>query len=135
MAGGVLAACAGIGHTVTAAVMRRNVWTEIVDRGFAGTISIEPSAEQLAAAEAFWFSPGSFGVPLTLLGSFVVWSVRRGRHVPGFVGWGLVAWALLVAVLGGFDVGSALLMLTGVLIGVGGLRRRTSPARVGTDPN
>lgn len=126
MAGGILAVCAGIGHSVTAAMMRRNEWTQIVDRGFAGSISLAPSAEQLAAAEAFWFSPGSFGVPLTLLGSLVVWSVRRGLRTPALVGWGLAAWALLLAVLGGFDVGSGLLILTGVLIGVGGIRRRTT---------
>lgn len=125
IAGGILAICAGIGHTITAAVMRRDVWAHIVDRGFAGTISLEPSAEQLAATEAFWFSPGSFGVPLTLLGFLVVWSVRQGHRVPGLVGWGLVAWALLVAALGGLDVGSALLTCTGVLIGVGGIRPRT----------
>ncbi|WP_369132554.1 DUF6463 family protein [Modestobacter sp. I12A-02662] len=122
MAGGLLAVGGGAGHTMISAAMRRNVWDQIVADGVVGAISLEPTPDQLAAAEAFWFSPGSFGVPLTLLGSLVVWSTRQGHRVPGSVGWGLAAWAAIIGVLGRFDAGSGLLLLTGALIGVGGRR-------------
>jgi Family of unknown function (DUF6463) len=128
MAGGVLAMCGGAGHTAIAALMRRDVWTQIGNDGFVGTISLEPTPDQLASAEAFWFSPGSFGVPLLVLGSLVVWSTRQGHRVPAPVGWGIAAWAATIGVLGGFDVGSGLLVLSGALIGVGGRRpRRPAP--------
>lgn len=43
---------------------------------------------------AFWSSYGSFGLPLLLLGAFVVHQARRGVPSPRFVGWGVGLWAL-----------------------------------------
>ncbi|MEU4443255.1 DUF6463 family protein [Actinosynnema sp. NPDC050801] len=120
--GGLLAACGGFFHTVTAAVVRREVWARIVDDGFPHTVTSDPSPDRLAVAEAFWFGPGSFGVPLLLLGALVTWLVRRGAHVPGWLGWGVGAWAVLLGLLGGFDTGTITLLLIGVLLVVGALR-------------
>jgi hypothetical protein len=99
--------------------MRRDVWAQVVDEGFFGTVSLQPSADRLAVAEAFWFSPGSFGVPLLLLGCLVIRSTRRGERVPGWLGGGVAAWAVLIGLLGGFDTGSLALLLVGALLGVG----------------
>lgn len=107
---------------VTAALMRRDAWSRIVDDGFFRTVSLDPPADRIAVSEAFWFSPGSFGVPLALLGSLVTWSAWRGHPVPGAIGWGLVAWAVLLGLLTGVDAGGVALLLIGVLIGVGGRR-------------
>ncbi len=117
--GGALAVCGGAFHTATAALMRRDVWAQVVDEGFFGTVSLQPSADRLAVAEAFWFSPGSFGVPLLLLGCLVIRSTRRGERVPGWLGGGVAAWALLIGLLGGFDAGALALLLVGALLGVG----------------
>lgn len=122
--GGVLAVVGGAGHTVTAALYRRDVWSQIIDDGLIKAISLHPSADELPAAEAFWFSLGSFGVPLLLLGSVVTWLSRQGRRVPGWVGLGIAGWALLLVPLGGFDLGSTLILLMGVLIAAGARQNR-----------
>lgn len=124
LAGGILAVCGGLCHVVIAATMRRDVWSQVADEGFVKTVSLEPAPDRVAVAEAFWFSPGSFGVPLLLLGSLVVWLARRDQRVPGWVGWGVVAWAVLIGLLSGFDAGTWAIMLIGVLLGVGGRRVR-----------
>ncbi len=116
-------------HTVSAALMRREVWVQIVDEGFFNTVSLYPSADRLAVAEAFWFSPGSFGVPLLLLGSLVVWTTRRGERVPGWLGCGVAGWAVLIGLLGGFDTGTMILLLIGVLLVVGAWNARRGPDR------
>ncbi|WP_409493636.1 DUF6463 family protein [Amycolatopsis sp. cmx-11-12] len=117
--GGLLAVCGGLFHTVVAASMRHEVWARILDEGFFGTVSLDPSPDRLAMAEAFWFSPGSFGVPLLLLGCLVVRLTRRGERVPGWLGWGIALWAVLIGLLGGFDAGTLILLLIGVLLVVG----------------
>ncbi len=113
--GGILALGGGLFHTVVAATMRQDVWARIFDEGFFNTVTLDPSPDRLPMAEAFWLSPGSFGVPLLLLGAFVVRSTRRGERVPGWLGSGVVAWAVLLGLLGGFDGGTIALLLIGAL--------------------
>jgi uncharacterized protein DUF6463 len=127
--GGLCAVCGGLLHTVTAAVLRRDVWAQIVDEGFFNTVTLDPSPDRLAVAEAFWFSPGSFGVPLLLLGSLVTWQTRRGERVPGWLGWGVGGWAVLLGLLGGFDTGTFALLLIGALLVAGAwtARRASRP--------
>jgi hypothetical protein len=117
--GGLLAVCGGVFHTVVSALMRRDVWSQMIDDGFFNTVTLEPSADRLAAAEAFWFSVGSFGVPLLLLGSLVTWLLRRGVPVPGWLGSGLAAWAVLIGLVSGFDGGTLVLLTIGVLLTAG----------------
>jgi Family of unknown function (DUF6463) len=124
LAGGLLAVFGGTLHVVAAALMRSDVWDRIFDEGFVNTVSLDPSAEELPIAEAFWFSPGSFGVPLLLLGCLVTWLARRGQRVPGWLGGGVVAWAVLIGLLGGFDEGTILILLVGVLLVAGDRRAR-----------
>ena len=127
--GGLLALCGGLFHTVAAVSMRQEAWAQIVDEGFFNTVSLEPSADRLAVAEAFWFSLGSFGVPLLLLGSLVTWLTRRGVRVPGWLGWGVAGWASLIGLVGGFDAGTFILLSIGVLLVVGAWTARRAPSR------
>jgi Family of unknown function (DUF6463) len=126
MSGGLLAVFGGILHLVASALMRRDVWDQIVDEGFVNTVTLDPSADRLAVAEAFWFSPGSFGVPLLLLGCLVTWLARRDQRVPGWLGSGVVAWALLIGLLGGFDAGTMIILLIGVLLVAGDRQARAN---------
>ena len=127
--GGILAVCGGTLHTVNAVLQRHEAWAQIAGEGFFNTVSLEPSPDRLAVAEAYWFSLGSFGVPLLLLGSLVTWQARRGGRVPWWVGAGIVAWAVLIGVLGGFDgTGTYTLLAIGVLLAVGA-RYPRRPAR------
>jgi hypothetical protein len=128
--GGLLAACGGLFHTVVAALERSEVWAQIVDEGFFNTVTSDPAADRIAVAEAYWYSVGSFGVPLLLLGALATWLTRHGVRVPGWVGCGVAAWAVLIGLLGGFDsTGTLTLLSIGVLLALGGWRARRAPAR------
>lgn len=48
---------------------------------------------------AYWFSFGSFGPPLLAIGLTVLWMHRRGIVPPAFLGWTLLAWMLVNAVI------------------------------------
>lgn len=113
--GGILALGGGLFHTVVAATMRQEVWARIFDEGFFNTVTLDPSPDRLPMAEAFWLSPGSFGVPLLLLGGLVLRQTRHGGRVPGWLGSGVVAWAVLLGMLGGFDGGTIILLVIGAL--------------------
>jgi len=128
MCGGLLAVAGGVVHVGAAVLMRRDVWSQIVDEGFVNTVTLDPPADRVAVAEAFWFSPGSFGVPLLLLGALVTWQARRGQRVPGALGWGVVAWAVLLGVLSGFDAGTMTILLIGVLLVAGDRHARAGDA-------
>lgn len=57
----------------------------------------------------FWGLVGSFAAVLLLLGLVIVHCARRGFTLPGYVGWGLLAWTAL---------GTALLEPSGYPVGV-----------------
>lgn len=72
----------------------------------------------------FWALPGSFVVPLVLLGLLTVRLGRRGERVPAYVGWGLGGWAAACALLigpSGFLLG---LIPAGLLVAEDLLARR-----------
>jgi hypothetical protein len=127
--GGLLAMCGGLFHTVVAVSMRQEVWAQIVDEGILNTVTLAPSADRLAVAEAYWFTLGSFGVPLLLLGSLVTWLTRRGVRVPGWLGGGIALWAVMIGLVSGFDSGTFTLLSIGVLLAVGSWTARRAPVR------
>ncbi|THV41184.1 hypothetical protein [Glycomyces buryatensis] len=58
-----------------------------------GLIGAEPTVA------AFWFSIGSFGMPLIVVGATVLWMDRRGIVPPVFIAWTLGGWSLVSAAL------------------------------------
>ncbi|MBU7598556.1 hypothetical protein JGS22_013265 [Streptomyces sp. P38-E01] len=73
--------------------MREGLADGLREGGWNG-FTLEPSTTlaEFRRSEAFWGTFGSFGAPMLVFGSHVVWSARRGRRVPGWLGWALVAW-------------------------------------------
>ncbi len=81
------------------------------------------SAESLAA---FWAQPGGFSVVMVLLGLMVLRAARRGERVPGYVGWGLLAWVGLCVVLVGPASGFTLVLVPPVLLVAADVRARAA---------
>lgn len=97
LAGG-LAMGAGVVHLVLAPRMRRRAWRRILHKPW-DAISLRPRGEEVAAAEAFWFAPGSFAGPLFGVGLSAVTLANRGQSLPAPVGYVMTGWALATAVL------------------------------------
>ncbi|WP_223167902.1 DUF6463 family protein [Nonomuraea sp. SYSU D8015] len=57
------------------------------------------TVESLQNEVTFWAGPGSFGVPLILLGCLTWHLAGRGVAVPAGIGWGLATWCALGGVL------------------------------------
>ncbi|WP_394827741.1 DUF6463 family protein [Pendulispora albinea] len=58
--------------------------------------------------EGFWALPGGFTATLVLLGLVAIRMAKAGFSLPGYVGWGLGAWAALCSVIcepSGFPLG------------------------------
>ncbi|SCL71189.1 hypothetical protein GA0070606_5643 [Micromonospora citrea] len=87
-----------------------------------------------ASLSVFWALPGSFVVPLVLLGLLVVRLGRRGERAPAYAGWALGGWAAGCALLigpSGFLLG---LVPAGLLIAEDLLARRRDAARDASTP-
>lgn len=71
------------------------------DAWFAGELWFPDGglAELGPAGGAFWLTPGSFGVPLALVGLLVMWLDRQGIAPPAFLAWTLGAWVTFSAVI------------------------------------
>ena len=105
----------GVVHLLVAPLDDQDVWSDIFSKGPWQTISLDVTPENLAYSEAFWVAPGSFGMPVLLLGAFVLWTAKRGVRVPAPFGWALTAWgAVLVALLPASP--AWVLLLAGVLL-------------------
>lgn len=84
----------GAGHLLLLTVMAREAVADWAENGLWAAV---PLADGAAASEeslenqlTFWAGPGSFAVPLVLLG-FLTWHLAgRGVAVPAGIGWGLV---------------------------------------------
>ncbi|WP_280243431.1 DUF6463 family protein [Nocardia abscessus] len=93
----------GTGHLLLLAL---GAWEEItgwVDRGIWAAVPLELSGaatvESLQNKLTFWAGPGSFAVPLMLLGLLIWHLADRGVAVPAWIGWGLAVWCLLGGIL------------------------------------
>ena len=117
-AGGWVAIAGSVIHLVLTPIARAGVWADIVSAGWWNTVTLRPSADQLRVAEAFWITPGSFAVPLLVLGILVVFSAREGHRVPGALGWILAVWGAVGASLMPLS-GAWLFIVVGVLFVVG----------------
>ncbi|MGW9346444.1 DUF6463 family protein [Nocardiopsis flavescens] len=94
----------GVGHLALLTLFSGADMAAWVGRGLWAAVPLElggaePSAAYLRNEVAFWAGPGSFAVPLALLGA-LVWNLAgRGVAVPAWVGWTLAAWCLAGGVL------------------------------------
>ena len=94
----------GAGHLVLATAIAADSVGGWADRGVWAAVPLlpeagEPTVETVRNSAAFWAGPGSFAVPLILLGALTWHLARRGVPVPAGIGWGLAAWCLLGGIL------------------------------------
>ncbi|GGN75967.1 hypothetical protein GCM10011610_20810 [Nocardia rhizosphaerihabitans] len=77
--------------------------------------------EDTPAANSFWANPAGFGWPLLLVGSLIVWMDRRGIVPPEFLGWAVLGWGVVCAVIveptpGPVVVIAAIVLLRGIRV-------------------
>ncbi|MDE3725033.1 DUF6463 family protein [Nocardiopsis sp. N85] len=94
----------GVGHLTLLTI---SSWSDIVgwaERGVWAAVPLglnetDPTVAYLRNEVTFWAGPGSFSVPLILLGALILHLAGRGVAVPVWVGWGFAAWCLVGGVL------------------------------------
>ncbi|WFB06021.1 DUF6463 family protein [Streptomyces sp. LX-29] len=125
---GALMTVLGTGHLVLLTLTRWGDITDWVDEGAWAAVPLSlGDAQTVADLEsklAFWGGPGSFGVPLVLLGCLTWHLAGRGVAIPAGIGWGVVAWCAVGGVLlvpSPFFAG----IVPGVLVIVAARRNRT----------
>jgi hypothetical protein len=100
-AGGWIALAFGAVHVIVAPLesRSRDVWSQVVDDGWWNTFTLDEATTlaQFERSETFWVTLGSWGVPLLVLGSYIVWSTHQGHRVPAWIGWIILAWGLIFA--------------------------------------
>ncbi|MEV0195281.1 hypothetical protein [Nonomuraea sp. NPDC050691] len=95
----------GAGHLSLLAMTSWQDVTGWVDRGIWAAVPLDLSdgavktARSLQNAVTFWAGPGSFAVPLVLLGCLIWGLAGRGVAVPAWIGWSLAVWCVLGGVL------------------------------------
>ncbi|MFB4279740.1 hypothetical protein ACBJ59_30945 [Nonomuraea sp. MTCD27] len=94
----------GAGHLSLLALLTWENVSGWVDRGlWAAVPLLDGDAVQTVASlqnkVTFWAGPGSFSVPLILLGCLTWHLAGRGVPVPAGIGWALAAWCALGGVL------------------------------------
>jgi hypothetical protein len=124
----------GTGHLILAALASWQEITGWVDRGIWAAVPLTladedagRAADSLPDKVTFWAGPGSFAVPLILLGLLTWHLAGRGVTVPAGIGWGLAAWCSLCGVLlvpSPFFVG----VIPGVLIVLAARKGDRSPS-------
>ncbi|MFD8290077.1 DUF6463 family protein [Streptomyces lavendulae] len=97
----------GVAHLVYFALKTRSHWGDWAGGALHGRAAIDDPVNA-AAVGGFWSLPGSFAVPLILLGLLVSRTARTGQELPGYLAWTLAAWVLLCAAVlepSGFPLG------------------------------
>ncbi|RDI42778.1 DUF6463 family protein [Nocardia mexicana] len=127
---GWIAIAFGAIHTLVAPIDTRDTWSLVFSEGWWNTFTLDKATTlaQLERSETFWLTLGSFGVPILLLGCHLVWSARHHHRVPGWIGWLLVIWSLLLITAVPASPAWALL-LSGGLITLGDSRILTGGGR------
>ncbi|MEU4329291.1 DUF6463 family protein [Nonomuraea dietziae] len=94
----------GAGHLSLLALTAGESIAGWVDRGVWAAVPLmladgAETVESFRNSVTFWAGPGSFAVPLILLGCLTWHLAGRGVAVPAGIGWGLAAWCALGGVL------------------------------------
>jgi Family of unknown function (DUF6463) len=134
-AGGWIALAFGAIHVIVAPLegRSRDLWSDVVGEGWWNTFTLdEPTTlAELDRAERFWVTLGSWGVPLLVLGAYIVWSTRQGHRVPAWIGWIILAWGLIFATALPASPGWVLPAIGGLI--VLGDRRRSRATPLGSE--
>lgn len=130
--GGVIAILGSVIHLTLTSFARADVWARIVGEGWWSTITLRPDAETITMAEAFWLTPGSFAVPLLLLGLVALSVAKNDLALPRAVGWVLIVWGAFCATLIPIS-GAWAFIAVGILFlrGTAAQRRERARARSG----
>ena len=121
---GWLTVTVGTGHLLGSVPLRLDTWARLVDSGILATNEIFPrSTAEREAAEAYWFSLGSFAAPTILFGAFILWAAGTDVRVPAALGWGLAAVGAVTLVF--MPLSPAVLTLAAGLLIVVADRRET----------
>ncbi|MGP3958050.1 DUF6463 family protein [Nonomuraea sp. 3N208] len=96
----------GIGHLSLLALVTWEDITAWADRGMWAAVPLAltdggagQTLESLQNKVIFWAGPGSFAVPLILMGCLTWHLAGRRVAVPAAIGWGLAAWCALGGIL------------------------------------
>ncbi len=92
----------GTGHLLLLTLLAWQGITGWVDRGVWAAVPLATADQTVASLQnrvTFWTVPGSFAVPLILLGCLTWHLAGRGVAIPAGIGWGLAAWCFLGGVL------------------------------------
>lgn len=120
----------GVAHIAAFTAKTWPRWGDWIGGGLHGEAAIKDPANAASMAE-FWALPGSFAVPLILLGLLVARMARTGQEIPRYLGWTVGAWVLLGAWIlepSGFPLG--LIPTTLLLLAQrASSRRGSSPAQ------
>ncbi|MFD7260522.1 DUF6463 family protein [Streptomyces sp. NPDC059874] len=84
----------GVVHIAVFLVQTWSSWGDWLTGRLHGPTAIEDPAN-LDSLRLFWALPGSFAVPLVLLGLLFIRMARTGQEVPRYLGWTLAAWVIL----------------------------------------
>ncbi len=117
-AAGWIAIAFGASHIVIAPRSSRSTWSQMRAQGWWNTATLARPTT-LAEAErsyAFWTTSGSFGTPVLALGCHIVWSARRGRRVPRWLGGIMLAWGLPFVTVLPASPGWAIPLIGGLLV-------------------
>ena len=132
-AGGWIALAFGAVHVIVAPLesRSRDVWSQVVDDGWWNTFTLDEATTlaQFERSERFWVTLGSWGVPLLVLGSYIVWSTHQGHRVPAWIGWIILAWGVIFATALPASPGWLLPVIGGLIV-LGDRRSRRVTARL-----
>jgi hypothetical protein len=74
-------------------------WTTIARAGFWNTIVPPWINEDISLQLTFWKQPGSFAIPLSILGCLIVWNAAQRHALPSFLGWLVLVFALIHCIM------------------------------------
>ncbi|MBU2662555.1 hypothetical protein KOI35_03465 [Actinoplanes bogorensis] len=89
----------GAGHLTLSIVITHSTVGGWIGRGLWASVPLRPPDDGLRNGLAFWAGPGSFSVPLVLLGILIWHLAGRGITPPAALGWALAAWCLVGGLL------------------------------------
>lgn len=126
-AAGWVAVGMGVVHLAVAPLDVDGLWSQVIDEGVWNTFTLEPDRSVLSEvkrSEALWATVASWAAPVLVFGGYVVWSTYQGHRVPEWLGWIVLTWGLLFAILVPVSPAWAFPIIGGLIVLGDRLRRR-----------